>query len=60
MTHRNLEEKLQAAGSAVEMARNSQIGPVRLSGRADRVLELDGRAGGLAGDRRPSSTRRTT
>jgi vanillate/3-O-methylgallate O-demethylase len=27
MTYRNLEEKLQAAGSAVEMARNSQIGP---------------------------------
>jgi len=25
--YRNLEEKLQAAGSAVEMARNSQIGP---------------------------------
>jgi vanillate/3-O-methylgallate O-demethylase len=27
MTYRNLEEKLEAAGSAVEMARNSQIGP---------------------------------
>ena len=27
MAYRNLEEKLQAAGSAVEMARNSQIGP---------------------------------
>jgi vanillate/3-O-methylgallate O-demethylase len=27
MAHRNLEEKLQAAGSAVELARNSQIGP---------------------------------
>lgn len=27
MTHRSLEDKLQAAGSAVEMARNSQIGP---------------------------------
>jgi len=27
MGHRSLEEKLQAAGSAVEMARNSQIGP---------------------------------
>jgi vanillate/3-O-methylgallate O-demethylase len=27
MTHGSLEEKLQAAGSAVEMARNSQIGP---------------------------------
>jgi vanillate/3-O-methylgallate O-demethylase len=27
MSYRNLEEKLQAVGSAVEMARNSQIGP---------------------------------
>jgi vanillate/3-O-methylgallate O-demethylase len=27
MTHESLEAKLQAAGSAVEMARNSQIGP---------------------------------
>ena len=27
MAYGNLEEKLQAAGSAVEMARNSQIGP---------------------------------
>ena len=27
MTHRSLEEKLQASGSAVEMTRNSQIGP---------------------------------
>jgi vanillate/3-O-methylgallate O-demethylase len=27
MAYRNLEEKLQAAGGAVEMARNSQIGP---------------------------------
>jgi vanillate/3-O-methylgallate O-demethylase len=27
MAYRNLEEKLQAVGSAVEMARNSQIGP---------------------------------
>jgi vanillate/3-O-methylgallate O-demethylase len=27
MSHKNLEEKLQAVGSAVEMARNSQIGP---------------------------------
>jgi vanillate/3-O-methylgallate O-demethylase len=27
MTHRNLEDALQAAGSAVELARNSQIGP---------------------------------
>jgi vanillate/3-O-methylgallate O-demethylase len=27
MTHQSLEAKLQAAGSAVEMARNSQIGP---------------------------------
>ena len=27
MAYRNLEEKLQAAGSAVEMTRNSQIGP---------------------------------
>ena len=27
MTHRNLEEKLQAVGGPVEMARNSQIGP---------------------------------
>src|SRR5688572_30067099 len=27
MEYRNLEEKLQAAGSAAEMARNSQIGP---------------------------------
>jgi vanillate/3-O-methylgallate O-demethylase len=27
MGYRNLEEKLQATGSAVEMARNSQIGP---------------------------------
>ena len=27
MSHKNLEEKLQAAGGAVEMARNSQIGP---------------------------------
>jgi vanillate/3-O-methylgallate O-demethylase len=27
MSHQSLEEKLQAAGGAVEMARNSQIGP---------------------------------
>jgi vanillate/3-O-methylgallate O-demethylase len=27
MTHRSLDDKLQAAGSAVEMARNSQLGP---------------------------------
>ena len=27
MTHHSLEDKLQAAGNAVEMARNSQIGP---------------------------------
>jgi vanillate/3-O-methylgallate O-demethylase len=27
MSYRNLEEKLQAVGSAVELARNSQIGP---------------------------------
>jgi vanillate/3-O-methylgallate O-demethylase len=27
MSHQNLEEKLQAVGGAVEMARNSQIGP---------------------------------
>ena len=27
MTHRSLEDKLQEAGGAVEMARNSQIGP---------------------------------
>ena len=27
MTHHSLEEKLQAAGNPVEMARNSQIGP---------------------------------
>ena len=27
MTHRSLEDKLQAAGSAAEMARNSQMGP---------------------------------
>ena len=27
MAYRNLEEKLQAVGSAVDMARNSQIGP---------------------------------
>ena len=27
MTHKSLEEKLQAAGNPVEMARNSQIGP---------------------------------
>ena len=27
MSHQSLEEKLQAVGSAVEMARNSQIGP---------------------------------
>ncbi len=27
MSHKSLEDKLQAAGSAVEMARNSQIGP---------------------------------
>ena len=27
MSYKNLEEKVQAAGSAVEMARNSQIGP---------------------------------
>ena len=27
MTHQSLEEKLQAAGNPVEMARNSQIGP---------------------------------
>ena len=27
MTQQSLEAKLQAAGSAVEMARNSQIGP---------------------------------
>src|SRR5919107_187351 len=27
MTYRNLEEKLQAAGSAVEMTRSSQLGP---------------------------------
>src|SRR4029453_11604723 len=27
MSHQNLEEKLQAVGSAVEMTRNSQIGP---------------------------------
>jgi len=27
MTHRSLEDKLQAAGNAVEMARSSQIGP---------------------------------
>ena len=27
MSHRNLEEALQAAGNAVELARNSQIGP---------------------------------
>jgi vanillate/3-O-methylgallate O-demethylase len=27
MTHQSLEEKLQAVGGAVEMARNSQIGP---------------------------------
>src|SRR3972149_4311818 len=27
MTHRSLEERLQAAGGAVEIARNSQIGP---------------------------------
>ena len=60
MAYRNLEEKLQAAGSAVEMARNSQIGPVCLSGGAERVLELEGRAGRLARDARRSSTSRTT
>ena len=27
MSHRSLEEKLQAVGSPVELARNSQIGP---------------------------------
>ena len=27
MTHRNLEEALQSVGNAVEMLRNSQIGP---------------------------------
>src|SRR5438045_6929556 len=27
MTHRNLEEALQGVGSAVDMLRNSQIGP---------------------------------
>src|SRR4029450_2390122 len=27
MTHHSLEDKLQSIGSAVEMARNSQIGP---------------------------------
>ena len=27
MTHKSLEDKLQAAGNPVEMARNSQIGP---------------------------------
>ena len=27
MAYKNLEEKLNAVGSAVEMARNSQIGP---------------------------------
>jgi len=30
MIHHSLEQKLQAAGSAVKMARNSQLGPTRL------------------------------
>ena len=32
MSFKNLEEKLQAAGSAVEMARNSQTGRTSISG----------------------------
>ena len=60
MAYGSLEEKLQAVGSAVEMARNSQIGPVCLPGRPERVLELDGRAGRVARDLARSSTRRTT
>ena len=50
MTHHSLEDKLQAAGNPVEMARNSQIGPYVYPAVAERVLELDGRAGRLAGD----------
>ena len=56
----SLEEKLQAAGSAVEMARNSQIGPYVYPAVPRRVLELAGRAGRVAGDAARSSTSRTT
>ena len=60
MTHHSLEEKLQAAGNPVEMARNSQIGPYVYPAVASRVLELAGRAGRLARDVARSSTSRTT
>ena len=50
MSYENLEAALQAAGNPVELLRNSQIGPVRVSGRASRVHELAGRAAVLARD----------
>ena len=59
MTHRSLEDKLQDAGSAVELARNSQIG--RTSTRPCRPSSRTGGTSRPPGARRPrSSTSRTT
>ena len=59
MSHQSLEEKLEAAGGAVEMARNSQIGPYVYP-----VVRPSSPTGGTSsarGARRaPSSTSRTT
>ena len=53
MSHKSLEDLLQAVGSPVKLLRNSQTRTVHLSRGSQRVFELERRAARVAGDVHP-------